>query len=90
MNATTPEIGNGHRVDWWQVIEDLRKTGISIEAIAGSTGIPKSTLLGYRNLDAEPKHADGERLRSLWLRRMHPPLPIREGSVRSRRAGYDG
>jgi hypothetical protein len=80
-------LATGHRIDWWQIIEDLRRTGLSVEKIADATEIPKSTLLGYRNLDAEPKHADGEQLRQLWMRRMVPPLPVQLGSVRSRRVG---
>jgi len=79
------ELAQGYRVDWWRMIEDLRKTGLSIEAIADGCKLPKSTLLGYRNLDAEPKHADGEQLKQLWLRRMVPPLPVQKGDTRSRR-----
>lgn len=82
----TTELPQGHRIDWWRMIEDLRRTGLSLEAIADSTKIPKSTLMGYRNTDAEPKHADGEQLKQLWLRRMVPPMPVQKGSVRSHRA----
>lgn len=73
------------RVDWWQIIEDLRRTGLNVTAIADAVGIPKSTLLGYRNLDAEPKYADGEALIALWRARMVPPVPVKPGSVRTRR-----
>lgn len=83
MNKLAP----GSRIDWWKIIEDLRRTGLSVEKIADGSGIPKSTLLGYRNLDAEPKHADGEQLKQLWLRRMVPPLPVQVGSVRNHRMG---
>ena len=79
------ELAQGKRIDWWKLIEDLRRSGLSMEGIATGTFIPKSTLLGYRNLDAEPKHADGEQLKQLWLRRMVPPLPTQDGSVRIRR-----
>ena len=79
------QLQRGHRIDWWRMIEDLRRTGLSVEGIADATSIPKSTLLGYRNLDAEPKHADGEQLKQLWLRRMVPPLPVKQGSVRNHR-----
>lgn len=82
------QLATGYRINWWQVIEDLRRTGLSVEKISESTEIPKSTLLGYRNLDAEPKHADGEQLKQLWLRRMVPPLPVVAGRVRSHRAGH--
>jgi len=49
----TQQLANGFRVNWWQIIEDLRRTGLSVEGISDATCIPKSTLLGYRNLDAE-------------------------------------
>lgn len=73
------------RVDWWQILQDLSMHGLSLEAISEVTSIPKSTLLGYKNLDAEPKHADGERLKALWWQRMVPPLPVIPGSVRQER-----
>lgn len=85
MNDT--KIGEGYRVNWERIIEDLRRSGLSVEAMAEATSIPRSTLLGYRNLDAEPKHADGEALLRLWRTRMVPPLPVQQGSVRTYRAG---
>lgn len=81
----TYTIPPGHRCDWWRVIQDLQMHGMSMEAIAEITFIPKSTLMGYKNQDAEPKHADGERLLALWRTRMLPPLPVVEGTTRSRR-----
>ena len=78
-------IPHGHRCDWWRIVTDLQMH-MSLEAIFEVTGIPVSTLAGYKNLNAEPKHADGERLISLWRQRMVPPLPIVAGTTRSRRA----
>lgn len=80
-------IGEGYRVDWERIIADLRRSGLSVVEVADAVGIPKSTLLGYRNFDAEPKHADGEALLRLWRTRMVPPLPVQPGSVRTYRAG---
>ena len=77
---------HGQRVDWWRLLEDLRRTGLSLEAISGAVSIPKSTLLGYRNLDAEPKHADGTLLVALWKTRHDAGVvPIQRGSVRNHR-----
>lgn len=75
-----PALSPDQRYDWWRILQDLSMHGMSLEAISEVTGIPKSTLLGYKNLDAEPKHADGERLVALWRARMVPPLPILSGS----------
>lgn len=81
----TYTIPEGHRCDWWRIVTDLQMH-MSIEAIAEHTTIPRGTLLGYKNQGAEPKHADGERLIWLWRQRMLPPLPVVEGTTRSRRA----
>lgn len=56
------------RVDWFRVLADLQRHGFSISAVCLSIEVPKATLLGWRNLDAEPRHADGERLVQLWSR----------------------
>lgn len=45
------ELAQGKRIDWWKLIEDLRRSGLSMGGIAAGTFIPKSTLLGYRNLE---------------------------------------
>jgi hypothetical protein len=77
-------LAPGQCIDWWRVIQDLPMHGYSAHAIADVTYIPKSTLMGYKNLGAEPKHADGCRLLALWHSRMagEPPVimcEIRQG-----------
>lgn len=78
--AETDEV----RINWWQIIADLSKKGMTMEVIGGLVNIPVSTLAGYKNLNVEPKHADGERLLMLWRRTMMPALPVVTGSVRNR------
>lgn len=82
--TTQPPVIDVRRVDWWKVITDLTSRGYRVVQIAAITGIPKSTLLTYRNLDAEPRHADGEALRVLWEQVMRPPLPTRDRKLRQR------
>jgi len=53
------------RVDWFRLIDDLKRRGYSTYALEMLTGVPKSTLLGYKQ-GAEPKHLDGERLIGVW------------------------
>lgn len=84
VTLTAPTLAPDQRLDWWRILEDLRMHRMTLEAISEATGIPKSTLLGYKNLQAEPKHADGERLLAVWRTRMLPPVPIIRDSVRSR------
>ena len=47
------------RVDWWRVITDLSCKGMTMEAISSSASVPLSTLAGYKNLNVEPKMANG-------------------------------
>ncbi len=56
------------RVDWWQIIEDLRQCGLSVEALTD-----------------EPGYSEGEALLDLWRSRMAPSVPVKPGSVRTRR-----
>lgn len=87
MTITVLTLAPDQRYDWWRILEDLRMHQMSLESISDATSIPKSTLLGYKNLQAEPKHADGERLIAVWRTRMLPPLPVVTDSVRNRTRG---
>lgn len=72
------------RVDWWRVLADLNRFGLSVTDVSSQTSIPRSTLDGYKNLNVEPKHADGERLLALWRLKCAPMVPVITGSVRNR------
>lgn len=72
----------GQCIDWWQVIQDLHMHGMSVQAIADATYIPRSTVMGYKNLGVEPKHADGMRVLALWSARMVGEPPIIMCSIR--------
>lgn len=54
------------RVDWFAILADLQRKGLPVSAVALQIGVPRTTLLGYKQ-GAEPKHADGERLVGLWV-----------------------
>jgi len=54
------------RTDWFRVLMDLKRAGMSLESIATAVEVSKSAVIGWKNLDAEPKHGDGERLIALW------------------------
>lgn len=58
------------RIDWFQVLTDLSRRGLTVAAIAHQVGIPKATLMGWKNLGHEPRHADGERMLKFWARVM--------------------
>lgn len=77
---TVPEPGLC--VNWWRLIQDLHMHGYSFSDLAEVTHIPASTIKGYKNLNVEPKHADGERLIALWRMRMVGDLPMTECAIR--------
>lgn len=55
------------RVDWFQVLTDLRRHGLPSLHVSRTIGVPHSTVIGWKNEGAEPKFADGERLVDLWI-----------------------
>lgn len=82
MTARDPfALAPGQCIDWWQVITDLQMH-MSLQAMAEVTVIPKATLLGYKNLGVEPKHADGSRVLALWSARMVGEPPVVMCSIR--------
>jgi hypothetical protein len=86
MTLTIPA---GHRCDWWRIVTDLQGRR-SMEDIAYDSAIPRSTVAGFKNLDVEPKHSDGERLIALWCTEFpDQPVPVVRGSVRAKRAELD-
>lgn len=55
------------RIDWGQVLMDVRGAGMTLSQITQATGISKPTLLEMRG-DYEPKMLTGEHLLALWVR----------------------
>lgn len=53
------------RVDWFKVITGILRAGYSIQSIGETIGIPRSTLIGWKQ-GAEPRYTEGERLVSFW------------------------
>lgn len=52
-------------IDWFQIITELTRQGFSSKAIANRIGVPKSTLLGWKQ-GSEPRYSDGHRLIGFW------------------------
>lgn len=55
------------RVNWWQIMIDLERKGVTVMTISKRIDVAKSTLLGWKNQDAEPRYGDGEMLIALWV-----------------------
>lgn len=73
------------RVDWFRVTAELQGRGFTLDRIARAIDVPKSTVMGWRNLDAEPRHIDGESLIDLWCEVHQSPrdaLPLNVHDLR--------
>lgn len=53
-------------VDWSELFLQLKREGWSTHEIAHFTGISKSTFMGWKNDDVQPRHPDGERMIAFW------------------------
>lgn len=55
-------------VDWFRIVADLKRLGLSARDVERRTGIPKSTLISWTGaLASEPRHQSGEALIALWV-----------------------
>lgn len=52
-------------IDWFQIITELTRQGFSSKAIADRIGVPKSTLLGWKQ-GSEPRYREGKLLIEFW------------------------
>lgn len=71
------------RTDWFRVLADLNRLGMSNRGIARRLRIPYSTICSWKStvLQVEPGHSAGEALISLWCDEMHrdrSALPFRD------------
>ena len=55
-------IGNAHAVDWFRVLADLTRHGVSDLAVSKAIDVPPRTIGGWKNEGAQPRHSDGEAL----------------------------
>lgn len=65
-------------VDWFRVITDLNRIGLSDELIGNEIGRSRTAIVALRNGNtSDLKFHEGERLIALWRSHMVPPLPMR-------------
>lgn len=53
------------RVDWFRILDDLKRQGFSLYVLDELLLIPKSSLIRYKE-GSEPNHATGEKLIGFW------------------------
>lgn len=53
-------------IDWFQVMLDISRQGYTLKTLSAAVDIPRTTLIGWRDLDAQPRHNDAERVIALW------------------------
>ena len=62
------ELQMQERIDWFRVIVDIEKKGITTTDIGRQLKIPQSTLTGWKLEHHRPKFEEGLRLLNLWCR----------------------
>lgn len=83
MNLADIRLSKERRPDWARMIANLQKAGMSLQEIADTIEVGKSTLYGYLSEDcpSEPAYYAGHSLLALWCTRCGCALadmPIRE------------
>lgn len=61
-------LGPVVRINWFQVITEINRFGISTNKFEDLIGVPRETVMGWKNLNSEPRHHDGEKLIELWCK----------------------
>jgi hypothetical protein len=54
-------------VDWFLLIVALERKGYTAYTLANKSGVPRSTLNGWKCSISQPLHYAGELLISLWM-----------------------
>jgi len=63
----TKQLAPAPLVNWSRILDEVRGAGYTIKEISQYTQIPRTTLLGYHNLGAEPRHSSGAMLLRFWV-----------------------
>ncbi|EBY6473968.1 hypothetical protein EU408_11970 [Salmonella enterica subsp. enterica] len=59
-----------YRLDWFRVITEITRSGVSMQSLAEELDVSRPTLLNWKQ-GAEPRHCDGENLIELWCALTH-------------------
>lgn len=73
------------RVDWFHLLSELKRHGMSLEMIGTLIDASKSTVHYWKDGDGEPTHEYGERLIALWCHvtcKERAALPLGQPSIR--------
>ncbi|MGF6435675.1 hypothetical protein ABIC80_001304 [Kosakonia sp. 1610] len=77
-----------YRVDWFRVIDDITRRGISLYEIAKWTDISKSALIGWKQ-GSHPSHHNGETLIDFWCMVTNKERKLLPQVVSKRRFVYE-
>jgi hypothetical protein len=62
------------RIDWFRIFADLEPFGYSLLRVAAEIGIPRTTLVGWKNIpNTEPRYSYAVLLIELWCDLTHKP-----------------
>lgn len=55
-------------VDWWRIIVDLHRAGMTIRKIANQLGVGRNKVNRWKNEGVNPDWIEGGRLMTLWVK----------------------
>ena len=67
----TQQLTRTRRIDWARIVQNLQRSGMSLQEIADQVDAGKTTIIGYLNEDcpSEPAYWVGHSLLALWCNR---------------------
>lgn len=60
-------LKENERIDWFRITVELKQYGIGNSALSKMTGIPTSTLDGWRNKMHRPKFEEAAKVLNTWF-----------------------
>lgn len=62
------ELKENERIDWFRVIVDIERQGVTTYKIASNLDFAQSTLMGWKLERHRPKFEDGLKLLNCWCK----------------------
>jgi len=60
------ELKKNERVDWFRITVDLLNSGVNMTKLSQLSGIPRTTLAGYKQRQTRPQFEEAFILINIW------------------------
>lgn len=62
-------LDEDERIDWFRIMSELKRAGVSVERASRETKVPKSTIQGWTQQIGNPRLEVGLRVIEYWARK---------------------